>query len=201
MNMTQNSSNEQTEVQPEEALVMLHNHTQQVLQQQFEDYKVEGQVGQHPVYGPIFAYTLQQSGKSYSCGFFFNELLHNFQTRDNSGQWISSFFVELIRNPESRPLPDPPQTEDEVKAFIDQQIVPYCTQSVRDEFSEETVHVDLELHPEQGPVLEAGFPSMKEGNNTCAMPLHYLMTLHLLNRDPAEPLIEALYKIHDEHQL
>ncbi len=197
--MSDNQSNEQTEVTQEEAIPLLYRHVQQVLEQQFEGFEVKGQVGQHPVYDPVFAYTLKRNGNVYSCGFFFNELLNSFQNRDNPAQWLSSFFIDLTRSPESRPLPNPPQSEEDAKALIEQQVVPNCAHSAREEFSQETVYVGIGHDPEQGAVLEAGFPSIKEGNNMCTLPLHYLMTLHLLNRDPAEPLIEALYKIHNEH--
>jgi hypothetical protein len=196
-NMTTNETNQETENQQEEAVAILYRHVHQVLEREFEGCEVSGQVGEHPVYGPIFAYSLKHEENVYSCGFFFNELLHNFQNNANPALWLSSFFVDLIRDPQGRPLPNPPQSEDEAKALIDKNIVPYCAQTVRDEFSEHKVYVDLELHPEQGPVLEAGFPSISEGNNTCAMPLQFLLTLYLLNRDPADPLIQALYKILD----
>jgi hypothetical protein len=200
--MTQNESGEQPAIsEQQEAILQFFKHVQQALQEQFDEYGVEGQIGQHPVYGTMFAYTLNRDGKTYSCGFFLNELARNFQSKDNPAMWLSSFFVDLIRSPDSRPLPNPPQTEEEAKALFDGYIVPHCAKSIRDEFPDEQVYVDLELHPEHGPVLEAGFPAVKEGNNTCAMPLHYLLTLYLLNRDPADPLIQAMYRLYEENQL
>ncbi|WP_068775219.1 hypothetical protein [Paenibacillus sp. FJAT-26967] len=186
--------------QQNEAIFAWYNHVEAVLKEQFADYEVEGQVGQHPGFGPLFAYTLRHDGNSWSCGFFLNELVHTFQNKENPVQWLSSFFVDLIRSPESRPLPAVPQTEEDAKNLIDQYIVPYCADTVRSEFPEEQVYVDLELHPEAGPVLEVGFPAIKEGNNTFALPLQFLLTLHLLNRDPADPLVQALFRIHEEHK-
>jgi hypothetical protein len=124
-----------------------------------------------------------------------SELARQFQTNPNAVLWLTAFFVDMIRSPESKPLPTPPQSEDEAKAMFDKVIVPHCAQTVREEFDPEPVYVDLELHPEHGPVLEAGFPSIVDGNNTCAIPLHYLLTLHLMNRDPADPLLQALYQL------
>jgi hypothetical protein len=57
------------------------------------------------------------------------------------------------------------------------------------------------MHEQAGPVLEAGFPAIKEGNNVCAMPFHLLLTMQLLNRDPADPVVNGLYKIRKEHGL
>ncbi|MGO4372331.1 hypothetical protein AB4Z21_16480, partial [Paenibacillus sp. MCAF20] len=74
-------------------------------------------------------------------------------------------------------------------------------EAIRSEFAPEKVHVGLDMHPEQGPVLEAGFPSIIDGNNVCAVPLHLLFTHLMMNRDPAELLIQGLYKIREEHGL
>jgi hypothetical protein len=173
---------------------------QQVLKQQFDEYDVQGQIGQHPNFGPIFTFALAKDDKQYACGFFLSELLHAFQHKQHPELWLSSFYVDMLREGVSKPLPNPPQSEDEAKALIDGQIVPHCATTVREEYSDEAVHVDLELHPEHGPVLEAGFPSIKEGNNTCAMPLHFLFTLYLLNRDPAEPLLAAMETLKEQLQ-
>lgn len=168
---------------------------QNVLKDQFPDYEVDGQVGQHQLHGPMMAFMLQKDGKSYACGFFLSELARQFQTNPNAVMWLTAFYVDLVRSPESRPLPNPPQSEDEAKELFDKHIVPHCAQTVREEFEPEPVYVDLELNPEHGPVLEAGFPSIAEGSNTCAIPLHYLLTLYLMNRDPADTLVQALYQI------
>ncbi|MBV6714434.1 hypothetical protein [Paenibacillus chitinolyticus] len=196
----QAAKEQQEQQQQNEIIFAWYKHAEQVLKEQFSDYEVEGQVGQHPVFGPLFAYTVRQNDNSYSCGFFLNELVHTFQNKENPGLWMSSFFVDLIRSSDNRPLPAAPQSEEEAKELLDKYIVPHCAESVRSEFPEEQIYVDLEMHPEAGPVLEVGFPSIKEGNNTFALPLQFLMTLHLLNRDPADPLVQALYKIHEEHQ-
>jgi|GEM_PF-415018 len=174
---------------------------QQVLQGQYPEHEVEGQIGNNPTYGPMFAFTLSKEGKTCSCGFFLNEIMRNFQTNPNAILWLSSFFVDLLRSPESHPLPNPPQSEDEAKELLDKHIVPYCAGAIREEFPDQKVYVDLELHPEHGPVLEAGFVSVTEGNNTCALPLQYLMTLYLLNRDPAEPMVQAMYRLYEENNL
>lgn len=199
--MTQNDLEEQNGLPQEqaEALIALLNHVQQVLKENFEEYEVGGQIGQHPMFGPLFVLSLNQNGNTYECGFFVNELVHNFQTKEDPGLWLSSFFVDLLRSEGSKPLPQSPQSEEEAKALMDGFIVPFCAQSVRSEY-EETVYVDLELHPEQGPILEAGFPSIKTGNNTCGLPLPYLLTLYLLNRDPSEPIVQALDRIKEEHE-
>ncbi|KIL41496.1 hypothetical protein SD70_06330 [Gordoniibacillus kamchatkensis] len=168
---------------------------QNVLKEQFPDYEVDGQVGQHQLHGPMMAFVLQKEGNSYACGFFLSELVRQFQTNPNAVLWLTSFYVDLIRSPESKPLPNPPQSEDDAKELFDKHIVPHCAQTVREEFEPEPVYVDLELHPEHGPVLEAGFPSISDGNNTCAIPLHYLLTLYLMNRDPADSLVQALYQL------
>jgi hypothetical protein len=183
----------------DEAQVIMNWHqlVQNVLQEQFPEYEVEGQVGQHQLHGPMMAFALKKEGKSYACAFFLTELVRQFQTNPNAVMWLTAFYVDLLRHPDSRPLPAPPQSEDEAKVLFDKHIVPHCARTVREEFEPEPVYVDLELNPEHGPVLEAGFPSIVEGNNTCAIPLHYLLTLYLMNRDPADPLLQALYQLKD----
>ncbi|NEW06306.1 hypothetical protein GK047_09805 [Paenibacillus sp. SYP-B3998] len=189
------------ELEQGQVIVTWFQHIQQVLKDQYEDYEVDGQIGNNPTYGPMFAFTLKKDEKTCSCGFFLNEIMRNFQNNPNAGIWLSSFFVDLLRSPDSHPLPDPPQSEDDAKALLDKHIVPYCANMVREEFPDQKIYVDLELHEEHGPVLEAGFVVVEEGNNTCAMPLQYLMTLYLLNRDPAEPLIQAMYRLYEENGL
>jgi hypothetical protein len=197
--VAEQDSNEQPVLNREEAegILTWMNHIRQVLVQQFEGFQVDGQIGQHPVYGTLFSFTLSEQEKLYSCGFMLNELVHHFQHKSHPAMWLSSFFVDLIQTGESKPLPKPPQNDEEVGKIVDEYIMPHCTESVRSEFPEETMYVDLDMHPEQGPVVESGFPSIQEGMNTCAMPIQYLLTLYLLNRDPAEPLIQALYEIKD----
>jgi len=192
---------QEQEQEKAKVIITWFQHIQQVLKEQYEDYEVEGQIGNNPTYGPMFAFTLAKDGKTCSCGFFLNEIMRNFQSNPNAALWLSSFFVDLLRSPESHPLPNPPQSEDDAKALLDKHIVPYCANAVREEFPDQKIYVDLELHPEHGPVLEAGFVAVEEGNNTCALPLQYLMTLYLLNRDPAEPMIQAMYRLYEENGL
>ncbi|MFC0214958.1 hypothetical protein ACFFK0_21340 [Paenibacillus chartarius] len=175
---------------------LIHN----VLKEQFSEYEVEGQVGQHQLHGPMMAFTLKKDDKSYTCGFFLAELARQFQNNPNAVLWLTSYFVDLAKSPESRPLPTPPQSEDDAKHLFDDIIVPHCAKTVREEFEPEPVYIDLELHPDHGPVLEAGFPSIVEGSNTCAIPLHYLLTLHLMNRDPADAIIQALNNLKELHR-
>ncbi|MEW9700515.1 hypothetical protein [Paenibacillus sp. SI8] len=194
---------QQQQQEQEQAKVILtwFQNVQQVLKAQYEDYEIDGQIGNNPTYGPMFAYTVSKDGKSCACGFFLNEIMRNFQNNPNAGLWLSSFFVDLLRSPDNHPLPNPPQSEDDAKELLDKHIVPYCASAVREEFPDQKIYVDLELHPEHGPVLEAGFVAVEDGNNTCALPLQYLMTLYLLNRDPAEPMIQAMYRLYEENQL
>jgi hypothetical protein len=194
----QNASTEEQQPSEQQQAEIIMNWFQlvhNVLKEQFPEYEVEGQIGQHQLHGPMMAYSLQKDGNTYACGFFLSELARQFQTNPNAVMWLTAFFVDMVRSPESKPLPAPPQSEDDAKAMFDKVIVPHCAQTVREEFDPEPVYVDLELHPEHGPVLEAGFPSIVDGNNTCAIPLHFLLTLHLMNRDPADPLVQALYQL------
>jgi hypothetical protein len=172
---------------------------QNTLKEQFPEYEVDGQIGQHQVRGPMMAFTLKQEDKTYTCGFFLSELAHQFQSNPHAVMWLSSFFVDMLDSPESKLLPNPPQTEEEAKEMFDNRIIPHCAQSVREEFDPEPVHVDLSLNPEHGPVLEASFVSIIDGNNTCAIPLHYLLTMYLMNRDPADSIINALHQIKAMH--
>ncbi|MBP1962165.1 DUF3453 domain-containing protein [Paenibacillus aceris] len=200
---TQTEENSAQDLEQEQAQIIMtwFQHINEVMKTQFPEYEVEGQIGNNPTYGPMFAFTLKKDEKFTSCGFFLNEIMRNFQTNPNAGLWLSSFFVDLLRSPDNHPLPNPPQTEDEAKELLDKHIVPYCASAVREEFPDQKIYVDLELHEEHGPVLEAGFVAVQEGNNTCALPLQYLMTLYLLNRDPAEPLNQAMYRLYEENNL
>ncbi|MBO7742557.1 hypothetical protein I8J29_00015 [Paenibacillus sp. MWE-103] len=182
----------------------LHENGLKALRFKFEDEQVDGQVLNHEVYGPIFTFKIEtKDGGKYATGFFMRELLHTFQNNEDPALWMSSFFFELMDGNEGKDklLPMPPQSEDEAKALIDNVIVPYCAKTLREEFPDEQVYVDLDLHEEHGPVLEAGFTGITDGNNICALPLHVLIAHFLLNRDPAEPMIQGLYRIREEHGL
>ncbi|WP_238590801.1 hypothetical protein [Paenibacillus beijingensis] len=198
----QKQENANREEEAKQIILGVYQRTMQTLQAEFENYSVEGQIINNGNYGPLYAFQLtDQAGHIYSCGFFINELLEKYRGGGDAGEWLSSFYVELMRGGESRPLPQPPQSEDEAKQLFDGHIVPHCAGALREEFAPEQVYVDLDIHEQAGPVLEAGFPSIKEGNNVCAMPFHFLLTLYLLNRDPADPLVQGLYKIREEHGL
>ncbi|QJC51460.1 hypothetical protein HGI30_07795 [Paenibacillus albicereus] len=192
-----------TEEELQQMIAALYQHGELALKSFYQDeYEVDGQVVNHPMYGPLFTYRLLDANKNpHSVGFFMNELVHNFQKNEDPALWMSSFFVDILRGERSRLLPPPPQNEDEAKYLFDQIIVPHCAKMCRAEFEDEPVHVDIDIHPDHGPVVEAGFPSIREGNNVVAMPFHYLLALHLLNRDTADPLITGLYKIREEHGL
>jgi hypothetical protein len=140
------------------------------------------------------------SNDRYVCGFFLRELVNKFQSSDQPEEWMASFFVELMRNKGGKLLPKSPENEDEAKALIDQVVVPQCIAAVQEEFPEQA-YAGLNWIEEVGPVFEAGFKEISEGNNTCALPIHFLMMHFLLNRDPSELIIQALYKIQEEHGL
>ncbi|PWV99761.1 hypothetical protein DFQ01_113135 [Paenibacillus cellulosilyticus] len=162
--------------------------------------EVEGHVVTQEMYGPVFIYHVKNaSNQVYSCGFFLRELVNRFQSGNDPAEWLASFFVELMKQEGGRGIPTPPKSEDEAKFIVDKVLVPQCVALIREEFAPEPVHVDLALHEKFGPVLEAGFPSIVDGNNVCAFPLHLLITHLLLNRDPAELLIQGLYNIREEH--
>ncbi|SFF07341.1 hypothetical protein SAMN04487969_11323 [Paenibacillus algorifonticola] len=198
----QQSENPQ-EQEAKQIILAVYARTLQMLQAEFETYQVEGQIINNPNYGPLFAYRLKEADadKEYACGFFINELLEKHKDAERASQWLASFYIDMIDSGISKPLQTPPGSEDDTKKLFDEYIVPHCAKSVREEFSPEQVYVDLDMHEQIGPVLEAGFPAIKDGNNVCAMPFHYLLTLHLMNRDPADPLVHGLYKIREEHGL
>ena len=211
MTMENNNTNvkektEEEKKREEEAkkiIVAVHSRSLQMLQGDFDDtYAVEGQIVNHPNFGPMFIYRLKEKegDKEYACGFFMNEMLKKHQEAGRAGQWLASFYIDMIDAGVSRPLLAPPPDKDAAKKLLDEQIVPHCANSVREEFGADQVKVGFNMHKQAGPVLEAGFPQLKDGNNACAMPLQYLMTLHLMNRDPAEALINGLYKIQDEYE-
>ncbi|MBD2867287.1 hypothetical protein [Paenibacillus arenilitoris] len=183
-----------------ELVKAVHHNGLVALKMHFDE--VEGQVMNQKNYGPVFIYQVKdESGNVYACGFFLGELVAKFQSGNDPATWMSSFFVELMKTEGGRPMPTPPASEDEAKALIDKVLIPQCMAAVREEFEGEKVHAGLQLHEEHGPVFEAGFPEIKDGNNVCAVPLHLLFTHLLLNRDPSEVLLQGMYNIREEHGL
>jgi len=182
----------------EELLKAVHHNGQVALNKHFKD--VVGQVLSLEAYGPVFIYHVKgESDHVYSCGFFLRELITRFQSGSDPAGWMASFFIDLMKNKGGKTLPQPATNEDEAKVMIDNVLVPQCIDSIREEFAPEPIHAGLSWNDEHGPVFEAGFPSITEGNNVCAVPLH-LMLIHLqLNRDPSELLIQAMYTIRSEH--
>ncbi len=162
--------------------------------------EVTGQVVNQERLGPIFVFQVKnESQQVYACGFFLQELVARFQSGNDPAQWLSSFYFDLMEEEGGKPLPKPPNGEVETKALIDGKLVPHCIESIREEFAPEQVHAGLGIVKEHGPVFEAGFPSIKDGNNVCAVPLQVLLTHWLLNRNPADILIRGLYNIKEKH--
>lgn len=193
----------QTEVSEQEKAEIIKNvyHNGYASLKTYFD-EVEGQVLNLNVYGPVFAYRVKNaSGDRYACGFLLRELIAKFQQGGNPAQWMASFFFEMMKAEGGKELPKPPEGEEEVKAIVDKVLVPHCIEAVREEFAPEEVHVGLAWNEQYGPVLEAGFPDIKEGNNVCASPLQLLLTHYQLNRDPSELLVQGLYNIRKEHGL
>ncbi|TVY04334.1 hypothetical protein [Cohnella terricola] len=181
-----------------ELIKAVHHNGLTALKMHFED--VEGQVLNQEIYGPVFVYQVKdQANNGYACGFFLRELVAKFQSGGDPAQWMASFFIELMKTEGGKLLPKPPASEDEAKALIDKVLVPHCINAVREEFAPEQVHAGLDWNEQHGPVLEAGFPEIREGNNVCAIPLHLLYTHLLLNRDPADLLLQGMYKIQEDH--
>ena len=200
-NVKEQEDAEKAKEQLKELVNALHHNGIVALQSQFEDCKVDGQATQHNVYGPMFTFRVtKENGNAYVCGFFLRELLTTFQTRPNPALWMSSFFVDLMKSPESVLLPRPPQNEDEAKALMDGKILPGCFGAIKEEFDPDEIYSGLDIHPEHGPVLEAGFPRYKDGNNVVAMPLHLLLAHFLMNRDPSDLIIDGLYRILEEQE-
>jgi len=198
-----NENNEKKEKLQDDAkklIAEIYNRSLKMLQMEFDGFHIEGQLINHSSFGPLFAYQLndRNNDNRYACGFLINELLEKHKDAASAKQWLASFFIDMIDEQISKPLPTPPQSQEESKKLFDQHILPHCMKSVRDEFSTEKVYVNLSVHEKAGPVLETGFPAITEGNNICAMPIPYLLTLYLLNRDPAEPLINGLYLIREK---
>ncbi|RUS47163.1 hypothetical protein [Cohnella sp. AR92] len=200
-NVNEREEAEQQNEKLQELVKALHHNGIVALQSQFEGCKVDGQANQHSVYGPMFTFRVtKEDGNAYVCGFFLRELLNAFQNSPNPALWMSSFYVDLMKVPESVLLPRPPQNEEEAKKMMDGQILPHCFNAIKEEFDADEIYSGLDLHPQHGPVLEAGFPKYKDGNNVCAMPLHLLLAHHLMNRDPADLIIDGLYRILEEHE-
>ncbi|MBD2846675.1 hypothetical protein IDH44_15865 [Paenibacillus sp. IB182496] len=161
--------------------------------------EVAGKVLNQERFGPVFVFQVKdEEQRVCACGFFLQELVAHFQSGKDPAQWMASFYFDLMDQGEARPLPKPPAGEEETKALIDKTIVPHCIAAVREEFAPEQVRAGLGIVPKQGPVFEAGFPGIKDGNNVCAVPLHVMMTHHLLNRDPAELVIQGLHSIREQ---
>lgn len=162
--------------------------------------KVDVQVLNQQIYGPVFIYQVKDdSDNVYACGFFLRELITQFQSGSNPSEWMASFFFEMMKTKGGSLLPKPPESEEEMIALIDKVLIPQCIKAVQEEFAPEKVHAGLDMNQEHGPVFEAGFPEIQGGNNVCAFPIHLLFTHLLLNRDPAELLLQGMYKIREEH--
>ncbi|MEO3944324.1 hypothetical protein [Gorillibacterium sp. CAU 1737] len=200
MSQKENETQQATEKEKAEAIGALFTHCRNLLLQSFEGSEVEGQVGEHPLFGPLFIFTLRLDSNSYSCGFLVGEVARTMQNNPEPHVWLSSFFVDMVRQGTSRPLPAQPTSEEESKAYVEQKVLPVCANGIREEFPDRQIHLEVVMHEEYGPILEAGFPEYKDGSNTTALPIPFLFTLYLLNRDPSEPIIEALYRILAEQQ-
>lgn len=198
---TSNNSNEETASaeQFNELIHAVHHNGLVALRTYYND--VQGQVVNHEVYGPLFIFQVKDdSNDGYVCGFFLRELIEKFQASNKPEEWMASFFVELMKTKGGKLLPKSPENEDEAKALIDQVLIPQCIAAVQEEFPEQVL-AGLDWNEEHGPVFEAGFPAISEGNNTCAFPIHVLMMHYLLNRDPSELIVQGLYKIQEMHGL
>ncbi len=183
-----------------ELIKAVHHNGIVALKSHFDE--VEGQVQNLKAYGPVFVFHVKdEEGSVYSCGFFLRELVARFQSGNDPALWMASFFVDLMETKGGKGLPKPAASEDEAKAIIDKVLVPQCMKAVTEEFAPEKVHAGLEWNEQHGPVFEAGFPAIKEGNNVCAFPLHLLFTYLQLNRDPGELLVQGLYTIRKTHGL
>jgi hypothetical protein len=198
MSQTENETPQATDQEKAEAIGALFAHCKSMLQASFEGSTVEGQVGEHPLFGPLFLYTLELNGQSYSCGFLIGEVARTVQNNPRPDLWLSSFYVDMVREGVSRPLPEQPKTEEASRACVEQQVIPACARGIGEEFADRQVHIEVSMHKEYGPIVEAGFPEFKDGPNTTALPVAFLFTMYLLNRDPSEPVIEALHRILQE---
>ncbi|MFC5700346.1 hypothetical protein ACFPVX_03540 [Cohnella faecalis] len=204
---TENQTPEKTEEVEKQAemmrlLTQVYQHSITAIKSGFPDNEVDGQIMNHEQFGPLLVFHVKnEQGHVYSCGFFLNELLNKFQKGTNAATYLSSFFVDLMETEGGKPLPQPPQSEDDVTHLIDNELIPHCRKAVQEEFEPEIIHIQLDLHEQYGPVLESGFQAITEGNNVCAVPIPILMIHYLLNRDPADIIINGLYRIRDEHGL
>ncbi|MFB9278096.1 hypothetical protein [Cohnella cellulosilytica] len=203
-NETKNASSDGQEANKDEKFAELvkavHHNGLVALRMHFD--QVEGQVLNQDVYGPVFAFRVKdEADDGYECGFFLRELVAKFQGKGDPSEWMASFFIELMKTKGGQAFPKPPANETEAKALIDNVLVPQCIKAVTEEFAPEQVHAGLAWNQEHGPVFETGFPAIRDGNNVCAIPLHLLFTHLLLNRDPADLLLQGLYKIREEHGL
>jgi hypothetical protein len=201
---TNDEANAKETAMSEEKLVELikavHHNGLVALKSHYE--AVEGQVLNLQAYGPVFVFHVKDDADSvYSCGFFLRELVARFQSGNDPALWMASFFADLMKIEGGKALPKPASNEDEAKAIIDNILVPQCIQAVKEEFAPEQVHAGLAWNEQHGPVFEAGFPVIVEGNNVCAFPLHLLLTYLQLNRDPGELLIQGLYNIRKQHNM
>jgi hypothetical protein len=188
--------NEQNEL--EQQVQAWFQLTRNILAEEYKEYEVDGQVAFHPTYGHLFAFRLQQEGNFYTCGFMLTELIRVFQSNANPPLWLSSFFYDMIQEGTSRAFPNPPQSEEDANKILQEQVLPLIMKGVQEEFEANQVYVDIETNEQLGPVLELGFPSIKDGPNTCAIPLQYFLTMYLMNRDPSEHAVQSLNKLVEE---
>ncbi|WP_228745100.1 hypothetical protein [Paenibacillus sp. S150] len=187
-----------TEEKMAELVQAVHHNGIVALKMHFNE--VQGQVLNLEPYGPVFVFHVMNEEKEvYSCGFFLRELIARFQSNNSPALWMASFFIDLMKVKGGKALTPPPASEEEAKAMIDNVLVPHCIAAVREEFAPEQVHAGLAWNETHGPVFEAGFPAVTEGNNVCAIPLHMLLIHLQLNRDPSELLLQGLYNIRKEH--
>lgn len=191
---------EMTQEKWNELIKAVHHNGMVALKMYFKD--VKSQILNLAAFGPVFVYHVKnESGDVYSTGFFLREMVGRFQADKNPEVWVSSFFHELMKTKGGQPLPKQPESEEEAKAVIDNSVIPLCIKTVQEEFAPEKVHAGLAWNEAHGPVFEAGFPAITDGNNVCAIPLQLLYTHYQLNRDPSELLLQGMYNIRKVHGL
>lgn len=189
-----------TEEKWNELIKAVHHNGMVALKMYFKE--VQSQIINLAAFGPVFVYHVKnESGDVYSTGFFLRELVNRFQSDKNPEVWVSSFFHEMMKTKGGQTLPKQPESEDEAKAIIDNKVIPLCIKTVEEEFAPEKVHAGLAWNEDHGPVFEAGFPSITDGNNVCAVPLQLLFTHFQLNRDPSELVLAGMYNIRKQHGL
>ncbi|MNB86688.1 hypothetical protein D3C75_336410 [compost metagenome] len=197
---TADQQEQPNEEQMAELLKAVHHNGIVALKMHYKD--VEAQLLTIEGYGPVFVFHVKdEEGSRYSCGFFLHELVARFQSNNSPSIWLASFFVEMMRTKGGKELMGPPASEDEAKKVIDNILVPQLIEAINEEFAPEQMHAGLAWNEKFGAVFEAGFPSIKDGSNVCAVPLHVLLTHLALNRDPSELLIQGLYNIRKENGL